>query len=132
MPKGEKVNDDRYARGKEVLGRLDPAAFERFQAAIGSVAPNFARYVIEAEYGTFYADETLSLRDRELVLCVALAAKGSDPAHLRAHVLQGMRAGLEKEEIVSALSTVSLAAGLPAAVDALLVADEAFSEYEGG
>jgi 4-carboxymuconolactone decarboxylase len=52
----------------------------------------FIDYMLETLFGVLWQDETLSIRDRRLLLLGALAAQGEEPAlaiHLRAAVKRG-------------------------------------------
>ncbi len=73
----------------------------------------------------------LALRDRELATLAALTAMGNAPAQLRAHVVGALNAGLERQEIVEAMAQMAVYAGVPAAINALLIAKQVFAEQDG-
>ncbi|XYH96909.1 carboxymuconolactone decarboxylase family protein [Sorangium sp. So ce1128] len=123
---------DRFARGKAVLGRLDPAAPQRVMDAYAGVAPDFGRYVIEYPFGDIYARPGLDLRTRLLTAVAALAAVGDSEVPLGNHIRYALNAGCTREEIVETIMQTSVYAGFPRAVKGLAVAEKVLAERGGG
>ena len=76
--KGQEMFDEVYARS---LGTLPPPG-----------ASGFIDYMLETLFGTVWADETLSIRDRRLLLLGAVAAQGDETIlgiQLRAALARG-------------------------------------------
>ncbi|CAA9438107.1 MAG: 4-carboxymuconolactone decarboxylase, partial [uncultured Phycisphaerae bacterium] len=123
------ADGDRYARGAEVLGRLDPAAPQRVVDAYAKVSPDFGRYVIEYPFGDIYARPGLDTRTRLLAAIAALTAVGDTEVPLGHHVRYALNAGCTREQIVETIVQTSVYAGFPRAVAGLAVAEEAFEEH---
>lgn len=124
------MTDDRYAKGLEILAQLDPHAAEHIEEGLRDIAPHLARYVVEFPFGTVYANNGATLRDREIAACAALAAQGGLGPQLKAHIRYALNAGVSREEMVEILITVALYAGFPAALNGLSAAREAFAEAD--
>ncbi|WP_438006263.1 carboxymuconolactone decarboxylase family protein [Sorangium sp. So ce321] len=123
---------DRFARGKAVLGRLDPAAPQRVMDVYAGLAPDFGRYVIEYPFGDIYARPGLDLRTRLLTAVAALAAVGDSEVPLGNHIRYALNVGCTREEIVETIMQTSVYAGFPRAVKGLAVAEEVLAEQGGG
>ena len=122
------VPDDRYARGAQMLGRLDPAAPQRVVDAYAKLSPDFGRYVIEYPFGDIYARPGLDTRTRLLAAIAALTAVGDAGVPLGHHVRYALNAGCTREQIVETIVQTSVYAGFPRAVAGLAVAEEAFEQ----
>ncbi len=123
------AGSDRYARGAEVLGRLDPTAPRRVVDACAKVSPDFGRYVIEYPFGDIYARPGLDTRTRLLAAIAALTAVGDTGVPLGHHVRYALNAGCTREQVVETIMQTSVYAGFPRAVAGLAVAEEAFKEH---
>ncbi|XXY54650.1 carboxymuconolactone decarboxylase family protein [Sorangium sp. So ce269] len=123
---------DRFARGKAVLGRLDPAAPQRVMDGYAGLAPDFGRYVIEYPFGDIYARPGLDLRTRLLTAVAALAAVGDSEVPLGNHIRYALNVGCTRDEIVETIMQTSVYAGFPRAVKGLAVAEKVLAEPGGG
>ncbi|MGK3988039.1 carboxymuconolactone decarboxylase family protein [Sorangium sp. So ce136] len=123
---------DRFARGKAVLGRLDPAAPQRVMDGYAGLAPDFGRYVIEYPFGDIYARPGLDLRTRLLTAVAALAAVGDSEVPLGNHIRYALNVGCTRDEIVETIMQTSVYAGFPRAVKGLAVAEKVLAEQGGG
>ena len=99
-------------------------------AQVEDIAPDLARQVDEFAYGDTYARDTLSLRDRSLVTIAGLTALGYPQAQLASHIRGGVTVGLEREEIIEAITQMALYAGFPAAINAALTAKKVFQDLD--
>ena len=54
--------------------------------ALGTFAPEFARYNDDVLFGEVWSDDTLSLRDRSLITVVTLIASGMTDSSLAYHI----------------------------------------------
>jgi 4-carboxymuconolactone decarboxylase len=79
-------------------------------------------------FGDIYSRPTLDLKSRQLATVAALAALNNSPLELKAHLHGALKLGWKKEELVELLMQMSLYAGFPAAIHALLLAKEVFAE----
>lgn len=120
------MDRDRYARGVELLGRIDGRAGEEVLARVRAVSPDFARLLAEFPFGDVYARPGLGLRDREIATIAALAAMGNAIPQFKVHVAAGLNVGLTQEEILEIVIQMAVYAGFPAALNALFAVDEVF------
>lgn len=92
--------EDRRSRGVEMfkevycnsLGELPPAG-----------ANPYIDFMLDTLFGTLWADETLSIRDRRLLLVGAIAAQG-DETTLRIQLRSALQRGELKPEQLDALA----------------------------
>lgn len=121
-------SEERYQRGWDLLQRIDGSAGRAVIAALGDVAPDLARYVIEFPFGDIYHRPGLDLRSREIATVAALAALGTAAPQLKVHLHGALNVGCTREELVELLIQIAVNAGFPAALNAMLVAREVFAE----
>ncbi len=119
--------DDRLARGKARLSAITGRSGEEVMAALGDVAPDFARYIFEFGYGDVYSRPGLDLRARMLATVAGLVCLGHAERELRVHIGSALNVGATREEVVEVIMQMALYAGFPAALDALLIAKEVFA-----
>ncbi|QJU58689.1 carboxymuconolactone decarboxylase family protein [Sphingomonas sp. AP4-R1] len=112
-----------------ICGRTDPVTDEPTNArkAFGDLAPQLAEITDKILFGTVWADESLSPRDRSLVTITNLAALYR-VNELPFHLGKGIDNGLTKEEIVAAITQTAFYAGWPPAMTALQIARKVFDE----
>ena len=119
---------DRYDTGmairREVLG---DAHVDRAEANKSDFDAPFQTMITEGAWGTLWADETISRRDRSLLTLALLAATGNFeeiPMHIRA----SRNTGASPDEILQAFMHVAIYAGVPKANHAIKLAKETFRE----
>ncbi len=120
--------EDRFDKGWETVNRINAEGAQRQWDSLSAVAPDFARWIVESAYCDVLSRPQLPLRDREIATLAALATLGNAPAQLKAHVQGALNVGLSREEIVEVLMQMAIYAGVPAAINALQIAGEAFAE----
>lgn len=96
---------------EEMIERLGP---------LGEIAHRWA-------FGEIWSRPELSRRDRSIVVISILTALGIDRA-LTIHVQGGLNHGLTRTEIEEIITHLGLYAGLPRAIDAMVVARSVFEE----
>lgn len=121
------IPDDRLARGKARLSAITGRSGEEVMAALGDIAPDFARYIFEFGYGDVYSRPGLDLRARMLATVAGLVCLGHAERELRVHIGSALNVGATREEVVEVIMQMALYAGFPAALDALFIAREVFS-----
>ena len=87
----------------------------------------FQTLITEGAWGTLWADDTISRRDRSLLTLALLAATGNFdeiPMHIRA----SRNTGAEPDEIMQAFMHVAVYAGVPKANHAIKLAKDTFRE----
>jgi 4-carboxymuconolactone decarboxylase len=111
-------------RLKEIIGQDADAIIEKFS----SVAPDFARYVIEFGYGDLYMRPGLSDKNRELAAVACLIGQGNAGLPLKAHIGGMLNVGWQKEEIAELITFLVGFSGFPACVDALGILKKVLEE----
>ena len=74
---------------------------------------------------------SLDLRSAELATIAALTALRYPPQQLKVHIKGALTAGCSPEEIMEVILQTALYAGLPAAFDAMALAEEPFRAHAG-
>lgn len=124
------MDSTRYTRGQEALARIHGHIGEGVMKALGDVAPDFARFIIEFPYGDIYSREGLSPKERQIATIASLVTLGNAPTELKAHIQGALNAGCTREEIVEIIMQMAIYAGFPASVNSLLVAKDVFTELD--
>ncbi|MAS13736.1 MAG: 4-carboxymuconolactone decarboxylase [Nitratireductor sp.] len=121
---------DRFERGmkvrREVLG---DAHVDRAEAAKTEFDQPFQALITEGAWGTVWASDRLTRRERSMLTIALLAATGNFeeiPMHIRATT----RTGASREDIAEALQHVAIYAGVPKANHALKLAKQTYAEME--
>ncbi len=119
---------DRFTAGmavrRDVLG---DAHVDRAEAAKTDFDAPFQTMITEGAWGTLWADDTISRRDRSLLTLALLAYTGNFdeiPMHIRA----SRNTGAAPDEILLAFMHVAVYAGVPKANHAIKLAKETFKE----
>ena len=119
---------ERFEKGMEVRRKvLGDAHVDKADAGTTAFDAPFQAMITEGAWGTLWADETISHRDRSLLTLALLAATGNFdeiPMHVRAT----RRTGASPEEIMQAFLHVGVYAGVPKANHAIKLAKETFRE----
>jgi 4-carboxymuconolactone decarboxylase len=122
---------DRHSKGMEtrraVLGH---AHVDRAEAAKTEFDLPFQRLITEAAWGTVWADETITPRERSMLTLALLAATGNFdeiPMHIRATA----NTGATKDDVIQSFLHVAIYAGVPKANHAIKLAKATYAEMEG-
>lgn len=89
--------------------------------------PALATYTAEVLFGRVWPGDTLSPRDRSLIVISALTASGKAPL-VRGHSGRGLDNGLTPVEVSEIVTHLAFYAGWPNAVQAAMVLDEVYAE----
>ncbi|MEJ6390156.1 4-carboxymuconolactone decarboxylase [Gymnodinialimonas ulvae] len=123
---------DRFEKGMQTRRAvLGDAHVDRAEAAKTPFDAPFQEMITEGAWGTLWADETISHRDRSLLTLALLAACGNFdeiPMHIRATA----RTGATRDEIMQAFLHVAVYAGVPKANHAIKLAKTTFDEMDEG
>lgn len=121
---------DRYQDGMQVRRRvLGDAHVDRAEAQKTGLDAPFQDLITEAAWGTVWASDGISLRERSMLTLALLAALGNFdeiPMHVRATA----RTGASKRDVLEALQHVAIYAGVPRANHALKLARQTYAEME--
>ncbi|MDO5529706.1 MAG: 4-carboxymuconolactone decarboxylase [Paracoccus sp. (in: a-proteobacteria)] len=123
---------DRTANGmktrREVLG---DAHVDRAEAAKSDFDAPFQDLITDAAWGTVWASDEITRRERSMLTLALLAAMGNFeeiPMHIRATA----RTGASKEDVRQVFQHVAIYCGVPRANHALKLAKETYAEMEKG
>ncbi len=123
-------NRGRFDRGMETRRAILGARHaDAASAAMTPFDADFQTLITETAWGSVWARETISKRERSMITIALLAALGhwdEVAMHVRATKNTGASAGDVKE----ALLHVAIYAGLPAANHAFKIAKQAFAEMD--
>ena len=89
----------------------------------------FQKLITEAAWGTVWASDGITLRERSMLTLALLAATGNFdeiPMHIRAT----KNTGASKEDVAEAFQHVAIYAGVPRANHALKLAKATYAEME--
>ncbi|MBO9450754.1 4-carboxymuconolactone decarboxylase [Tropicibacter sp. R16_0] len=116
--------------GMEVRRRvLGDAHVDRAEAAKTDLDAPFQDLITEGAWGTVWASDGISLRERSMLTLALLAATGNFeeiPMHIRATA----RTGASKQDVIEAFQHVAIYAGVPRANHALKLAKATYAEME--
>ena len=131
--RGNKTMDqgDRYERGLAKLKEIYGDRAQILVDALGEVAPDLSRYVVEFGFGDIHCRPGLDLKSREIATVAALTALGTASPQLRAHIHAAMNVGCSQEEVVEVILQMALYAGFPATINGIQAAKEVFAERAG-
>jgi 4-carboxymuconolactone decarboxylase len=122
------IDTSRYERGWKKLREIDGKAGERVIQDLQSIAPDFARYLIEFPFGDIYSRPGLDLKSREIAAVAVMTALGNTQTQLKVHIHAALNVGCTPEEIVEVIMQTAVYAGFPSALNAMSVAKEVFQE----
>jgi len=126
------MSDDtpRYAKGMEVRRRiLGDTHVDRAEATKTPLDEPFQQLITEGAWGTVWASDGISDRERSMLTLALLAALGNFdeiPMHIRATA----RTGASKEDVLETFQHVAIYAGVPRANHALKLAKTTYAEME--
>lgn len=121
---------DRYTIGmKTRRAVLGDAHVDRAEAAKDDFDTSFQSMITESAWGTVWASDGISLRERSMLTLALLAATGNFdeiPMHIRATA----NTGATKTDVMEAFQHVAIYAGVPRANHAIKLAKATFEEME--
>ncbi|MFI9012121.1 carboxymuconolactone decarboxylase family protein [Actinosynnema sp. NPDC053489] len=113
---------------EEVFGRLAPPGATPPWEGVADLDPGLASF-IEHGLAEVLGGPGLDLRTRQLVTIAVLAAAGGCEPQLAFHVGGALRIGVPRDEVVAAVTQVSLYSGIPRVLNALAVVRKVFAEH---
>lgn len=118
--------DDGLSVRRSVLGE---AHVDRATEATTEFDRAFQTLITEGAWGTVWADDTISRRERSMLTLALLAATGNFeeiPMHIRATA----NTGATKQDVMQAFLHVAVYAGVPKANNAIKLAKATYEEME--
>lgn len=109
---------------------LGDAHVDRAEAARTDFDTPFQTLITESAWGTVWADDSISRRERSMLTLALLAATGNFeeiPMHIRATA----NTGASKTDVMQAFQHVAIYAGVPKANHAIKLAKATYAEMEG-
>jgi 4-carboxymuconolactone decarboxylase len=121
---------DKYDQGMKVRRRiLGDTHVDRAEAAKTSFDQPFQEMITETAWGTVWASDRISDRERSMLTLALLAALGNFD-EISMHIRATARTGASKEDVLEAFQHVALYAGVPRANHALKLAKQTYAEME--
>ena len=108
---------------------LGDAHVDRAEAAKTAFDAPFQDLITEGAWGTVWADDSITRRERSMLTLALLAATGNFeeiPMHIRAT----QRTGATAEDVVQAFLHVAVYAGVPKANHAIKLAKQTYAEMK--
>lgn len=117
----------RYNRGMQIRRKvLGEAHVDRAEAAKTALDQPFQELITEAAWGTVWASDRISLRERSMLTLALLAATGNF-AEIPMHIRATARTGASQQDVMEAFQHVAIYAGVPRANQALKLAKETYA-----
>lgn len=121
---------DRYQRGMEVRREvLGDTHVDRAEAMKSDFDEPFQDLIARSAWGTVWASDGISRRERSMLTLALLAATGNFeeiPMHVRATA----RTGASRRDVQEAFQHVAIYAGVPCANHALKLAKQTYAEMD--
>lgn len=119
---------ERYADGMKIRRRvLGDAHVDAAEAKRGEFDAAFQALITEGAWGSVWARETISLRERSMLTLALLAALGNFD-EIAMHVRATANTGASPDDVMEALLHVAVYAGVPRANHAIRIARETYAE----
>ena len=124
------MSEDRKAAGMAVRRSvLGDAHVDRAEAAKTDLDQPFQDLITEGAWGTVWASDALTRRERSMLTLALLAATGNFeeiPMHIRATA----NTGASPRDVMEAFQHVAVYAGVPRANHAIKLAKQTYAEME--
>lgn len=124
------MSDARYDKGMQTRRKvLGDAHVNRAEAAKSELDKPFQDLITVSAWGTVWASDAISLRERSMLTLALLAATGNFeeiPMHIRATA----NTGATPEDVMQAFQHVAIYAGVPCANHAIKLAKQTYAEME--
>ena len=125
------TNSNRYFIGLENLNKLDEKAFQNIAESLSEIAPELSDYIVTFAYGDIYEKNSLSKKEKQIIIISSLTTKGNALPQLKFHINAGLNLGLKVEEIKDVILQTLPYAGFPEVLNAILVLKSVIEEREG-
>lgn len=121
---------DRHAQGTGVRRAvLGDAHVDRAEAARSDLDQAFQDLITEAAWGTVWASDAITRRERSMVTLALLAGLGNEE-ELALHLRATVRTGASPRDVMEVFQHVAIYAGVPRANSAIRIAKRIFAEME--
>jgi 4-carboxymuconolactone decarboxylase len=106
-----------------------PEQVGRGREMFGDFAPKLAQLTDDMLFADLWNRPELSPRDRSLITVSVLTAAGNT-VQLRSHLALALQNGITREELIEAITHVTLYAGWPQGMSAMDVAKQLFTDND--
>ena len=106
---------------------LGDAHVDRAEAGTTAFDAPFQKLITESAWGTVWADDTISRRERSMLTLALLAATGNFE-EIPMHIQATANTGASEEDVMQAFLHVAIYAGVPKANHAFKLAKRTFAE----
>ncbi|TYC79755.1 4-carboxymuconolactone decarboxylase [Stappia sp. BW2] len=121
---------ERFETGMKVRRSvLGDEHVDRAESAKTPFDEPFQSLITEGAWGTVWASEGISQRERSMLTLALLAALGNFE-EIAMHIRATARTGASKQDVLEAFQHVAVYAGVPRANQALKIAKETYAEME--
>lgn len=121
---------DRYEQGLDVRRAvLGDTHVDRAEASKTDLDAPFQTLITEAAWGTVWASDGISPRERSMLTLALLAALGNFE-EIAMHIRATARTGASKQDVLEAFQHVAIYAGVPRANQALKIAKDTYADME--
>ncbi|MGY3439675.1 MULTISPECIES: 4-carboxymuconolactone decarboxylase [unclassified Marinovum] len=122
---------DKFETGMAVRRSvLGDAHVDRAEAAKSDFDLAFQTLITEGAWGTVWASDAISRRERSM-LTLALLAATKNFEEIPMHIRATARTGASKQDVIEAFQHVAIYAGVPVANHAIKLAKQTYAEMEG-
>jgi len=119
---------DRHAQGMKIRRRvLGDAHVDAAEANKSDFDKAFQDLITEGAWGSVWARDTISLRERSMLTLALLAATGNFN-EIAMHIRATANTGASPDDVMEALLHVAVYAGAPRANHAIRIARETYAE----
>lgn len=121
------MDEHRYEIGLKNLKKIDGKQGEKVINSLADISPNVSKYIIEFAFGDIYADNTLSLKEREIITITNLLTQGDTEQQLVVHINGALNVGITKAEIIEIFVQCIPYVGFPKVLNAINIAKTIFN-----
>ena len=123
-------DNTRRAQALDLLARLDPAAPPKVAANLDAMSDDFAEIILGFAFTDILSRPGVDLKTREMMTVAALTAMATAPGQLEFHIRAAMNVGVTRAEIVEIMLQMAVYAGVPACMNGVAAARQAFAAVE--
>ncbi len=114
--------------GQKLLRRIHKGHGEKAVQKMAEISPDLARFISEFAFGDIYSRSGLDLKTRQLLTIASVTTLGYALPQLKSHIHGALTLGCTRRQIQETILQMAVYAGFPAAMNAMLAADEVFRE----
>ena len=124
------ANPNRFQTGLSLIEQVNQAGYERSRDSLRDISPDLMRFAIEFGYGDVLSRPGLDIKLRQIATVAALTVLGDAQPQLKFHIQGALNVGCTRQEIIELITQMSVYAGFPKAINAMVVARDVFQELD--